>query len=60
MLSVTESTSFTWRLSVKTAPEKPRFIIVTFQTDKDGNQIKNPSTFDYVNLKYAYVTLSSV
>ena len=27
MLSVAESTSFTWRLSVKTAPEKPRFII---------------------------------
>ena len=32
MLSVPESTSFTWRLSVKTAPEKPRFIIVVFQT----------------------------
>ena len=31
MLSVPESTSFTWRLGVKTAPEKPRFIIVGFQ-----------------------------
>ena len=30
MLSVPESTSFTWRLGVKTAPEKPRFIIVGF------------------------------
>ena len=39
MLSVPESTSFTWRLSVKTAPEKPRFIIVGFQTAKDGDQI---------------------
>ena len=28
MLSVPESTSFTWRLSAKIAPEKPRFIIV--------------------------------
>ena len=37
MLSVPESTSFTWRLSVKTAPEKPRFIIVGFQTAKDGD-----------------------
>ena len=46
MLSVPETTSFTWRLSAKTAPEKPRFIIVGFQTDKDGNQTKNPSTFD--------------
>ena len=40
MLSVPESTNFTWRLSVKTAPEKPRFIIVAFQTAKDGDQIK--------------------
>ena len=30
MLSVPESTSFTWRMRVKTAPEKPRFIIVGF------------------------------
>ena len=43
MLSVPESTSFTWRMSVKTASEKPRFIIVTFQTAKDGDQTKNPS-----------------
>ena len=27
--------------------------------DKDGNQTKNPSTFDHVNLKNAYVTLNS-
>ena len=40
MFSVPESTSFTWRLSVKTAPEKPRFIIVDFQTAKDGDQTK--------------------
>ena len=59
MLSVHESTSFTLRLSVKTAPEKPRFIIVGFQTAKDGDQTKNPSTFDHVNLQNAYVTLNS-
>ena len=58
-LSVPESTSFTWRLSVKTAPEKPRFIIVGFQTAKDGVQTKIPSTFDHVNLKNAYITLNS-
>ena len=51
MLSVPKSTRFTWRLSVKTAPEKPTFIIVAFQTAKDGDQTKNPSTFDHVNLK---------
>ena len=59
MLSVPESTSFTWRLRVKTAPEKPRFIIVRFQTAKDGDQTTNPFTFDHVNLKNAYVTLNS-
>ena len=30
-----------------------------FQTAKDGDQTKNPSTFDHVNLKYAYVTQNS-
>ena len=59
MLSVPESTSFTWRLSLNTAPEKPRFIIVGFQTAKDGDQTKNPYIFDHVNLKIADVTLNS-
>ena len=59
MLSVPESTCFTWRLSVKTAPEKPIFIIVGFQTAKDGDQTKNPSTFDHVNIRNAYVMLNS-
>ena len=59
MLSVPESTSLTWGLSVKRAPVKPRFVIVGFQTAKDGDQTKNPSTFDHVNLMNAYVTLNS-
>ena len=50
---------FTWRLSLKTAPEKPKFIIVDFQTAKDGDQIKNPSTFDHGNLRNVYVMLNS-
>ena len=59
ILSVPQSTSFTWPLSVKTAPEKPRLIIVGFQTAKDGDQTKNISTFDHVNLRNAYVMLNS-
>ena len=58
ILSVPESTRLTWRLSVKTAPEKLRFIIVGFQTAKDDDQTKNPSTFDHVNLKNTCVTLN--
>ena len=38
---------------------EPRFIIVGFQTAKDGEQTKNPSTFDHGNLKNAYVMLNS-
>ena len=51
MLSVPETTSFTWRQIIKIASEKPRFIIVGFQTAKAGDQTKNLSTFDHVNLK---------
>ena len=46
-------------MSVKTAPEKVRFIIVGFETAKDGDQTKNPFTFYHVNLKNAYVMLNS-
>ena len=59
MLSDPESTSLTWRLSVKTALEKLRFIIVGSQTAKDGDKTKIPSTFDHVNLRNAYVMLNS-
>ena len=57
--SVPESTSFSWRLSVKSSPEVPRFIIIGFQTDKIGNQKTNPSLFDNVNVINIYVTLNS-
>ena len=50
---------FHMAINVKTAPEKSRFIIVRFQTDKDGAQTKNQSTFNHVNLKNVYVTLNS-
>ena len=53
-LLVPETTSFTWRLSVKTAPEQPVFIIVTFQTDQDGDQTKNSSNFEHVNKKNCF------
>ena len=42
-----------------TAPEKTRFLIVGFQTAKDGDQTRNPSTFVSVNLRDAYVMLNS-
>ena len=54
------STSFSWRLSVKSSPEVPRFIIVGFQTNKIGNQEQNPSLFNTVNVSNIYVMLNSM
>ena len=54
------STSFSWRLSVKSSPEVPRFIIVGFQTDKSGNQTTNPSLFDNINVCNIYAMLNSI
>ena len=54
------STSFSWRLSVKSSPEVPRFIIVGFQSGKSGNQKQNPSIFDNVNVGNIYVMLNSM
>ena len=54
------STSFSWRLSVKSSPEVPHFIMVAFQTDKSGNQKQNPSLFDHADVSNIYVMLNSV
>ena len=53
------STNFSWRLSVKSSPEIPRFIIVGFQAGKSGNQQQNPSIFDNVNVNNIYAMLNS-
>ena len=52
-------TSFTWRLAVKSSPEVPRFIIVGFQTNKNGNQRQNPSIFNHAGVKNIYAMLNS-
>ena len=54
------STSFSWRLSVKSSPEVPCFIIVGFQTNKSGNQKTNPSLLKNVNVSNMYVMLNSM
>ena len=54
------STSFSWRLSIKSSPEVPRFIIVGFQTGRSNNQVVNSSVFDNVNVSNIYAMLNSV
>jgi len=54
-IPVFQTRNFTWRLSVKSDVEKPRWIIVAFQTDKSGNQQHNPSIFYHYNLTNMFV-----
>ena len=58
--SIPQMTSFSWRLSVKSSPEVPCFIIFGFQAGKSGDQEQNPSIFDNVNVSNIYAMLNSV
>ena len=58
--AIPATTSFSWRLSVKSSPEVPRYIIVGFQTAKSDDQVTNPSTFDNVNVSNIYAMLNSI
>ena len=55
--SVPQTTSFTWRLAVKSSPEVPRFIIVGFQTNKNGDQRRNPSIFNHAGEIHPYLIM---
>ena len=57
--SVPQARSFSWRLSVKSSPEVPRFIIIGFQTNKSNDQLQNPSIFNNVNIDNIYAMLNS-
>ena len=57
---VPQTTSFTWRLAVKSSPKLPRSIIVGFQTNKLNTQRQNPAIFNNVSVKNIYTTLNSM
>ena len=46
-------------VSVTGGVEKPRWIVIGFQTGRINTQQQNPATFDHLHLKNAYVTLNS-
>ena len=56
---VPASNIFLWRLGIRTSPEKPRFIILGFQTDREGSLQKNLGLFDHCQLKNTYVLLNN-
>src|SRR5208282_5014352 len=57
--TLTQTQNFTWRLSVTGGVEKPRWIIIGFQTNRIDTQEQNPGVFDHLNFRNAYVTLNS-
>src|SRR5271163_1150107 len=54
-----QTQNFTWRLSVIGGVEKPRWIIIGFQTNRINTQEQNPAVFDNLNLRNAYVNLNT-
>lgn len=56
---VNETTKFDWNLVVASGNQKPRYIIVGFQTARSG-QDTNASCFDQCNLKNAFITLNGI
>ena len=59
VIQIPQTTSMSWRLGVKTAPEKPRYIIVGIQTDKSGNQERNAALFNHSNVTDMSVVLNN-
>ena len=47
-------------MGVRTAPGKPRYVLIAIQTDKSGNQDRNASIFDHGNVVNMSVILNSL
>ena len=56
---VSPSDTFFWRLGIRTSPEKPRFLVLGFQKDREGNLEKNLGLFDHCKLQNTYVLLNN-
>ena len=56
---VHETRQFTWRTNVISGVEKPRWIIVGFQTNKNETQEQNPAVFDNLNVTKASARLNN-
>ena len=53
-------TTFDWRLGVRSAPEKPRHILIAFQEARGGDQTKNASLFDNLEATQISVVLNDI
>ncbi|MCG8373489.1 MAG: hypothetical protein MI700_08160 [Balneolales bacterium] len=62
-ISVPQSTNFDWRLTIKAGAEKPRYILVAFQTkpaDDTPDQEWNRSIFNHCNVQSMAVYLNNI
>lgn len=50
--------TYDWRLGVRTAPEKPRHLLIAFQNNRAGNQDYNASLFDHIQTQEVSVILN--
>lgn len=57
--SLRKTDSDIWAVKTSTKIEKPRFVIVTFQTDKKDNPKANVSVFDHIKLTNLKVYLNN-
>ena len=60
VVEVPSVTDYDWRLGARTAPEKPRYIIIGLQTDKNDDQKKNAALFDSCKVTNMHVTMNNV
>ncbi|XP_065667678.1 uncharacterized protein LOC136087972 [Hydra vulgaris] len=58
-MAAPQTTSFNWQLSPKASSERPRYVIVGFQTNKLLNQTTNPSLFNHCDLQNMQVVVSN-
>ena len=59
MILSPQCTQFGWRLSITSDVEKPRYNIVSFQTNTDNNHDTNPAVFDHCDVQSMNVFLNS-
>ena len=59
-VALQETPTFTWRLGVRSIPDKPRFMLIALQTGKANAQLQNSALFDHCSLTNMYVLLNNV
>ena len=59
-VALPQTPTYTWRLGVRAAPEKPRFMMIGLQTAKSNDQTKNAALFDHCNLTNIYILLNNI